>query len=149
MSLPVAVLAQLRAVLAPDALLTEPSDCLAYAYDNSRRMAQPQAVAFARSHDEVAAVVQLCHQHRIALTARGRGTNTTGATVPLAGGVVLSLERMSRILSISPGDRLLVCEAGTLNGEVQREAAKHDKPLVAGILSLATAGLLVAGDTRA
>lgn len=124
-TLPADVLAQLRAVLMPDALLTEPSDCLAYAYDNSRRMAQPQAVVFARSHDEVAAVVQICHQHRIALTARGRGTNTTGATVPLMGGVVLSLERMSRILSVSPGDRLLVCEAGTLNSEVQREAAKH------------------------
>lgn len=127
MSVPLAaaVIAQLRAVLSDDALLTEPSDCLAYAYDNSRRMAQPQAVVFARSHDEVAAVVQICHQHRIALTARGRGTNTTGATVPLAGGVVLSMERMSRILSVSPGDRLLVCEAGSLNSEVQREAAKH------------------------
>ena len=123
--LPAAALQALRSSLPAGALLTEPADCMAYAYDNSRRIAQPQAVAFAYRHDEVAAVVAVCHAHGIPLTARGRGTNTTGATVPLAGGVVLSLERMARILSTSPGDRLLVCEAGALNGAVQAEAAKH------------------------
>lgn len=123
--LPAEMLSQLRRVLPADALLTDPADCLAYAYDNSRRMAMPQAVVFAHSHDEVATIVGLCHAHGIALTARGRGTNTTGATVPLAGGLVLSLERMNRILSVSPGDRLLVCEAGALNGDIQLEAARH------------------------
>ena len=115
----------LRAALPPEALLTDPADCLAYGYDNSRRMAMPGAVVFATHHDEVARVLAICHEHGVPLTARGRGTNTTGATVPLAGGVVLSLERMRRILAVSPGDRLIVCEAGALNGEVQAEAAKH------------------------
>jgi len=124
-SLSSVVLAQLQQALGAAAVLTDAADCVAYGYDNSRRSALPQAVVFARSHDEVAAVVGICHAHGIPLTARGRGTNTTGATVPIAGGVVLSLERMNRILSISPGDRLLVCEAGVLNGEVQAEAAKH------------------------
>ena len=124
-ALPAQALASLRQRLRPDALLTDPADCLTYAYDNSRRMAMPQAVAFAHCHDEVAAIVGICHTHGIALTVRGRGTNTTGATVPLAGGLVLSLERMTRILAVSPGDRLLVCEAGALNGDVQLEAAKH------------------------
>ncbi len=127
MSTPLAAeaLAQLRRLLRADALLTDPADCLAYSYDNSRRMALPQAVAFAGDHAEVAAIVGICHAHGIPLTARGRGTNTTGAAVPLAGGLVLSMERMTRILSVSPGDRLLVCEAGTLNGDVQIEAARH------------------------
>ena len=75
--------------------LTDPADCLTYAYDNSRRQAKPQAVALAESHDEVRAIAAACHEQRVALTVRGRGTNTTGATVPLAGGVVLSLERMN------------------------------------------------------
>lgn len=71
------------------------------------------------------AVIEVCGAHGIPLIARGRGTNTTGATVPIHGGVVLSLERMNRVLRVSPGDRLLECEAGALNGDVQREAAKH------------------------
>ncbi len=118
-------LRRLREALPADRLLTDPADCLAYGYDNSRRVALPQAVAFAVSADDVAAVVGVCKDFRVPLVARGRGTNTTGATVPIAGGVVLSLERMNRILRISPGDRLLECEAGALNGDVQTEVAKH------------------------
>ncbi|MGH8443422.1 MAG: FAD-binding oxidoreductase [Nevskiaceae bacterium] len=106
-------------------LRTDPADCLPYGYDNSRRVALPQAVVFAQTHDEVAATAATCHEHGIPLIARGRGTNTTGATVPLSGGVVLSFERMSKILRVSPGDRLLECEAGAINGDVQVEAGKH------------------------
>lgn len=123
--LPKPLLDALRAAVGSQALRTDAADCLAYSFDNSRRSVLPQAVVFASSHAQVAAVITACNTHRIPLTARGRGTNTTGASVPMAGGVVLSLERMSRILHLSPGDRLLVCEAGTLNGAVQAEAAKH------------------------
>ncbi|MDQ2972345.1 MAG: FAD-binding protein, partial [Pseudomonadota bacterium] len=59
------------------------------------------------------------------LTARGRGTNTTGATVPEAGGIVASFERMNRILRIEPGDRLAIVEPGVLNADLQRALAAH------------------------
>ncbi|WP_245586178.1 FAD-binding oxidoreductase [Solimonas soli] len=123
--LPPAAVARLQAALGAERVLTDPAECLAYGYDNSKRVALPQAVAFAQSHDEVVAVVQVCNAFALPLVVRGRGTNTTGATVPIAGGVVLSLERMNRILRISPGDRLIECEAGVLNGDVQAAAAAH------------------------
>lgn len=47
-------------------------------------------------HDQVCALTKLCHDQRVPLVARGRGTNTTGASVPLAGGIVASFERMNR-----------------------------------------------------
>jgi D-lactate dehydrogenase (quinone) len=123
--LPEATLRRLRDTFADDRLLTDAADCLAYGYDNSKRMAMPQAVVLAATHDDVAAAITICNEFALPLIARGRGTNTTGATVPIHGGVVLSLERMNRILRISPGDRLIECEAGTLNGDVQAEAGKH------------------------
>lgn len=123
--LPPQLLPALREQLGAAQVLSDPADCMAYAYDNSKRVALPQAVVFASSHEQVLAVVRECDRHAVPLTVRGRGTNTTGATVPLAGGVVLSLERMNRILRISPGDRLLQCEAGCLNSEVQAAAAAH------------------------
>jgi D-lactate dehydrogenase (quinone) len=122
--LPKGALARLGEILG-ERLRTDPADCLPYGYDNSRRCALPQAVAFARTHDEVAAIAAACHEHGLPLVARGRGTNTTGATVPVQGGVVLTLERMNRILRTSAGDRLLECEAGAINGEVQAEAGRH------------------------
>ncbi|SFF38261.1 D-lactate dehydrogenase [Fontimonas thermophila] len=123
--LPEPVLRRLRDVFPPGRLYTDPADRLAYGYDNSKRMAMPQAVVLAQSHEDVVAVVAICNEFSVPLVVRGRGTNTTGATVPIHGGVVLSLERMNRILRVMPGDRLLECEAGVLNGDVQAEAAKY------------------------
>jgi len=123
--LPASVLRELAAILTPQRLLLDPSERLAYGYDNSRRVAMPQAVALAESADEVKALVGVCHAHGVPLVARGRGTNTTGAAVPIAGGLVLSMERMNRILRVSPGDRLLECEAGALNSEAQAAARAH------------------------
>lgn len=116
---------RLGEALPSERLFFDAGDCLPYAYDNSRRVALPQAVALPVSEDEVVALVRACRELRLPLTVRGRGTNTTGATVPIAGGVVVSTERMSRILAVSPGDRMIECEAGCTNGEVQRAAAAH------------------------
>lgn len=118
------LLQQLRALVGTDNVLHEPSDCWPYGYDNSRRHALPQAVVFTREHTEVVAVVGFCNQHRIPLTARGRGTGTTGATVPTQGGIVLSLERMERIIKLDPGNRVMIVEPGVTNQTVQDTAAK-------------------------
>jgi D-lactate dehydrogenase len=123
--LPEAARRRLQDVFPPSRLYLDPADCLSYGYDNSKRMALPQAVVLADRHEDVAAAVSVCHEFGLPLIARGRGTNTTGATVPIHGGVVVSLERMNHVLRCSPGDRLIECEAGALNGDVQREAAKH------------------------
>ncbi|MGA9421692.1 MAG: FAD-linked oxidase C-terminal domain-containing protein [Rhodanobacteraceae bacterium] len=113
------LLDDLAGIFPVDALNTDPAECLAYGYDNSRREAQPQAVVFPEQHAQVVALVRACRRHRTALTARGRGTNTTGASVPVRAGVVASFERMNRILSIAANDRSVVVEPGVLNGDLQ------------------------------
>jgi D-lactate dehydrogenase len=117
-----ALRADLAAIAGPGRLLTDPADCWPYGYDNSRRQALPQAVVFAADTGQVAALVRLCAAQGLPLIARGRGTGTTGATVPDRGGVVLSFERMNRILRIAPGDRLAICEPGVVNADLQRAA---------------------------
>ena len=120
-----ALLADLQALLGDGALLRDPAECLAYGYDNSRRHAQPLAVALPTERAQVQAIVRACRAHRVPLVARGRGTNTTGASVPSEGGVVLSFERMNRLLDIRPGDRAAVVEPGLLNGELQQALRAH------------------------
>ena len=115
-------LADLRAIFA-DALATDAGERLAYGYDNSRRQAMPDAVVFPTSHDQVAALVRACRAHRLPLVARGRGTNTTGASVPTHGGVVASFERMNRIVRIDVDNRIAVVEPGVVNGNLQAALA--------------------------
>ncbi len=118
-------LAALQHSVGPANVLTDPADCWPYGYDNSRRHSPPEAVTFATSHEQVMAVVRLCCEHRVPLVARGRGTGTTGATVPLRGGVVLALERMDKILDVDVDNRVMVVQPGVTNQAVQQAAAAH------------------------
>ena len=118
-------LARELADLLGDGWLTDPSERLAYAYDNSRRHALPDAVAMPHTRGQVQALVRACRAQRVPVVARGRGTNTTGASVPVDGGVVVSFERMDRILDIRPGDRCAVVEPGVLNGDLQGALRAH------------------------
>ncbi len=108
-----------------DGWRTDASERLTYGYDNSRRQAMPDAVALPSTREQVVALVRACRAHRTPVIARGRGTNTTGASVPTEGGVVVSFERMTRILDIRPGDRCAVVEPGVLNGDLQRALKPH------------------------
>lgn len=125
MNLPAAFVDQLREIFPSGALALDEGTRAAYGYDNSRRESLPDAVVFPPAHEEVAALVAACRHHRVPLVARGRGTNTTGATVPLAGGVVASFERMNRIVRIEPGDRLAIVEPGVLNADLQSALEPH------------------------
>ena len=125
MHLPAELLARLREIFPIDALATGDAERIAYSYDNSRRHALPDAVVFPTEHAQVEALVQACRAHKMPVIARGRGTNTTGATVPVDGGVVVSFERMNRILRIDPDNRLAVVEPGVLNGDLQQALAAH------------------------
>lgn len=111
--------------LSQDQVLTDPAECLAYSYDNSRQQILPIAVIFAQSHEDVVTVVKYCYENHIPVTARGRGTGTPGGSIPEANGIVLSLERMQKIINISPDDRYIIVEAGVINQNCQQEAAKH------------------------
>lgn len=118
-------LKRLAGVTGRSNLLTDPADLWPYGYDNSRLHAQPGAVVFATGHDQVREVVRLCNQFYVPLVPRGRGTGTTGATVPLGGALVLSLERMDRVLRVDPANRAMVVEPGVTNQAVQQAAATH------------------------
>lgn len=125
MPLTPALLDSLRAIFPPAALSVAEAERLAYAYDNSRLSALPDAVVFPTGHAQVEALVRACREHRVPLVARGRGSNTTGATVPVDGGVVASFERMNRILRIDPDNRLAMVEPGVLNDDLQQALAPH------------------------
>ncbi|MCX7076566.1 MAG: FAD-binding protein, partial [Methylococcales bacterium] len=118
-SLPNEFLSALKTIFSTNDILIESEECWTYGYDNSRRHALPQVVVFATTHEQVLRVVKLCNEFDVAITGRGRGTGTTGAIVPLHGGLVLSLERMNQVLDFSPENRYIKVQPGMTNQAVQ------------------------------
>src|SRR5690606_3152187 len=96
--LPDTLAAELSAMLGAEGWRTDEAARHAHGGDDSRQWAMPGAVALPRDRDQVAAIVRACRAHRVPVVARGAGTGTTAAAVPLQGGVVVSFARMNRIL---------------------------------------------------
>ena len=93
--------------------------------DNSRRHTPPDCVAFTTTHAQVLETLRLCNRFDVPIVARGRGTGTTGSAVPVRGGLVLSLERMDRIVDMDPANRVMRVEPGVINQAIQDQAAEH------------------------
>ncbi len=117
-------LAELGAAVAPGSLLTSAADLAVYSYDAALDRARPDAVLVARSAEDVRRAVAWCAANKVPFVARGAGTNLSGGCIPLRGGLVISLARMNRILSIDESARAACVEPGVVNLELQKEAEK-------------------------
>ena len=113
------VITELQHIFSPQQVLLDEAECWPYGYDNSRLQSPPDAVVFATKGDQIQQLAILCNKHRIPLLARGRGSGTTGATVPLHGGIVLSLEKMNQIIQIDEANRVAVVQPGVTNQMLQ------------------------------
>ena len=76
-------------------------------------------VLLAADTQQIAAIARLCNTHRIPLVVRGAGTGYTGGAVPVHGGVVLSMERLSRILEIDDENLLAVVQPHVITRDLQ------------------------------
>lgn len=114
-----ALLQQLKQIVGPEGVLTRDRDLMAYEYDATVEKFLPEAVVFASSTQEVAAVLRLTYQNKVPVVPRGAGTNLSGGTLPVKGGIVLELSRMTRVLTIDTANQRAVVEPGVINLDLQ------------------------------
>ena len=105
----------------------DPEALESYASDEAGIMftSMPDAVVKAESAEQVAAVMKVASKYKIPVTPRGAGSGLAGAAVPLCGGIVLSLEKMNRILEIDPVNRVAVVEPGVVTNELCKAVAEE------------------------
>ena len=125
MSAPPDLAARLAEVVGPRGVLARPSELVVYRSDGLPGYAkQPRLAVFPRTRDEVIAVVRLLAEARVPFVPRGAGTGLSGGA--LADDVVLiGLNRLTRILSIDPVERLAVVEPGVVNVTLTRAATPY------------------------
>jgi len=109
----------LRALVGADAVRTDAAAREAYGVDALKERHLPDAVVWPASTAEVATITRWCYDTGTPLVPRGGGTGYTGGAVPVRGGLVLSLERLNRVLEIDEANLLAVVQPNVVTGDLQ------------------------------
>lgn len=126
MNAPAQLVRALRDAVGAAGLRDEADDLAFYGTDRCRGdwSVSPALIVLPKSVDEVAAVVRACAEHDVKIVPSGGRTGLAGAATATCGEVVVSLERMHRMIEVDPAARILRCEAGASVEAVQNAAAE-------------------------
>lgn len=115
---------RLKEIVGPEFVLTSKMDLALYSYDASLEKASPEVVVLPSSAEEVSRIMALAHGEHVPILGRGSGTNLTGGTIPVAGGIVVHFSRMNRILEIDTANRTATVEPGVITLDLQTAVLK-------------------------
>ncbi len=114
------ITSHLKNIVGRSNVLTSDEDCNVYSYDGtSNWIHKPDLVVFPTETRHVEAVLKLANEHRIPVTPRGGGTNVSGGSVPIRGGIALVMTRMNKILSIDGANLSARAQAGVVLMDLQ------------------------------
>lgn len=123
------IVAELRAIVGErNVLYGEPDRMQDYAHDevaDPEYAHMPDVVVRPASTEEVAAVLRLANRAVIPVTPRGAGSGLSGGAVPVYGGILLSTERMNRILEIDRENLVVVVEPGVITNDINEAVAEY------------------------
>lgn len=122
-----AIVDELRKLLGPDKVAVDDWSLATCAVDQAPVLDYhlPLAVVRAETVADVQSAVRACAAHGVPVVARGAGTGVSGGAHASEGSIVLSLERMNRILALNPDDETAVVEPGVINADLNDAAAEY------------------------
>jgi glycolate dehydrogenase FAD-linked subunit len=110
---------KLKEIVGSDYVLHSDMDTTLYGYDASLEKGKPDVVVLPNSTEEVSKVVRLAYEENIPIIGRGSGTNLSGGTIPVKGGVVIHFSRMNRVLEVDLPNRTVTVEPGVITLDLQ------------------------------
>jgi glycolate oxidase len=120
------VIGTLVSLFGQDSVSCDPEVVLRYSKDETTEAAGlGEVVVKPRSTRDVSRLLLFAADSSIPVTPRGGGTGVTGGAIPAVGGIVLSLERMCRIIEIDTDNLMAVVQPNVITGDLARAAAEH------------------------
>jgi D-lactate dehydrogenase (cytochrome) len=121
------ITALIRRAVGEDAVVSDPEKLKPFGRDATDLFRLPELLIEAATAEQVQQLLRLANARGFPVTPRGLGTGLTGGSVPLSGGVLLSLAKMNRILTIDTENLVAVVEPGVVTGDLRKAA--HSKGL--------------------
>ena len=114
-----------RTILGPSNVYVDEESLNHYAHDETENLHfLPDVVLKPATAKEISSIMVICNEHRIPVTPRGAGTGLSGGALPQLGGVLISTERMNKILDIDERNLQVITEPGVIT-EVLQNAVKE------------------------
>jgi len=142
------VIRTLNNILGKENVVTTKEDLLCYAFDATADLPEhlPDVLVTPLSAEQMAEVVKVACRHKVPIYPRGSGTNLSGGTVPIKGGIVLSTLKMNKLLEIDPENLTATVQPGVIIQTLNTAVAGHGLlyPPDPGSMATATMGGSVA-----
>lgn len=120
------IIGLLKRFVGKNAVLTSKEDLTTYSYDATATWEHmPDAVVLPTTSAQVSQILELANEHRIPVTPRGGGTNLSGGSIPIKGGIVLCTTRMNNILEINKTNLNAIVEPGVVLEDFNTALAKE------------------------
>ncbi len=116
---------RLQKIFGKENVLVQCKDLVFYQYDASLDRGMPDAVVFPRSIEQIVALVKLAKEQHLPLIARGSGSNLSGGSIAIWGGIIIQFSHMNHILEIDLENRCAAVEPGVYNLDLQNALAPH------------------------
>jgi glycolate oxidase len=122
----VKIIENLRRIAGKENVLISPEEMVAYSYDATNMWShRPDVVVLPSRVDQISEILKLANDNNIPVTPRGGGTNVSGGSVPIRGGIVLGTTRMDRILDINKTNLNATVEPGVVLQDLQSALEKQ------------------------
>lgn len=120
------IITELEEIAGKTNILTTKEDLTSYSYDGTAFWSHmPDIVVLPTSTDQISRIMKLASINRIPVTPRGAGTNISGGSIPIKGGIVLCTTRMNKILDINKTNLSVTAECGVVLQDLNLELAKQ------------------------
>ena len=120
------IIDEISEIVGSDNLFRDRVECLCYSRDMSVHEGVADAVIFPQTTEQIISIMKLASRDKVPVIARGSGTSTTGAVLPIRGGLLLDLHRMNKILEINGADFYVRVEPGVVCMQLNNTLAKQN-----------------------
>ncbi len=118
------IVEELEGIVGSENVSTRQEDLLVYSVDASLYRHAPDVVLRPHTTEEISSIMKLATRERIPVTPRGASSGAAGSAIPIAGGILVDMTGMNKILSIDPDNQMAVVEAGVVCDDLNEKLAR-------------------------
>ena len=108
------IIPEIRKIVGPENVFDDRVECISYSRDLSVHEGIPDVVVFAHTTEQISGIMKLANEEKVPVTVQGSGTATTGASLPVEGGILLDVHTMNKILEIDKENFYATVEPGVI-----------------------------------